>query len=76
MGLIMNLARLNNKTMRTISFYNLNIIKRFCSVTVLWDWYDFGIVFKVYRNSKHANYYISIDIQIAWLDLWLQFIRK
>jgi len=42
----------------------------------LWDWTDFGIMFRVFRNHKHREYYASIDIQIAWLDIWIEIIKN
>lgn len=43
---------------------------------VLWDWFDFGIAFKIYINAKHAEHYISIYIQIAWFNLWIQIFKQ
>ena len=42
----------------------------------MWDWFDFGLMLRIYKNMKHVNYYMSIDIQIAWLNLWIQVAQK
>ena len=43
---------------------------------IMWDWNDFGVMFRVYRNSEYSDYYISIDIQIAWCNLWVKCFKK
>jgi hypothetical protein len=45
-------------------------------IDFLWDWFDFGIMFRVFKNAKYGEHYISIDIQIAWLNLWIQIFKK
>jgi hypothetical protein len=45
-------------------------------VNLLWDWTDFGIMFRVFKNSKHGDYYMSIDIQFAWLNIWIETFKK
>jgi hypothetical protein len=40
--------------------------------TIFWDWLDFGLVLKVYKQNNIGNYHFAIDIQIGWLNLWLQ----
>jgi hypothetical protein len=45
-------------------------------VNLLWDWTDFGIMLKVFKNSKHGDYYMSIDIQFAWLNIWIETFKK
>ena len=44
--------------------------------TFLWDWFDFGVMFRVFKNTKHAEHYVSIDIQSAWLNVWIQIFKK
>lgn len=52
-------------------------MKQFAKVNILWDWYDFGIMFRIYKlTTKTASHYFSIDIQILWLNLWLRFWKK
>lgn len=43
---------------------------------ILWDWFDFGIMFRLYKNTKNAQHYMTIDIQIAWLNLWILTFKK
>ena len=45
-------------------------------VNLMWDWADFGIMLRVFKNSKHGNYHMSIDIQIAWLNIWIGTFKK
>jgi hypothetical protein len=51
-------------------------MKKFIKFHILWDWYDFGIVFKVYKNIVSADYWVSIDIQVMWFNLWIQCFRR
>jgi hypothetical protein len=44
-------------------------------VDLLWDWFDFGLMFRVFKNAIHAKYKVTIDIQIAWLNIWIQIIQ-
>ena len=43
---------------------------------VLWDWLDFGIVLKVNVLAYRADYNFAVDIQFAWLNLWIMFWKK
>lgn len=45
-------------------------------IDFLWDWLDFGIMFRIFKNIKFGEYYMSIDIQIAWLNVWIRLIKK
>lgn len=46
-------------------------------INFLWDWFDFGVGLRIYRNSGSvAKFWMSIDIQIAWLNIWIQLIPK
>lgn len=45
--------------------------------TFLWDWYDIGLAVRILlQNKPWAEYKMSIDIQILWLDIWVQLVRK
>ena len=48
----------------------------FFKPTIFWDWLDFGLVLKVYKQNNIGSYHFAIDIQIAWFNLWLQCWRK
>ena len=43
---------------------------------VFWDWLDFGLVLKIYKQNNIGRYHFAIDIQIAWFNLWLQCWKK
>ena len=43
---------------------------------LIWDWYDFGLMMKISKQNNIGNYYLAIDIQIAWLNLWVQCWKK
>jgi hypothetical protein len=42
----------------------------------LWDWYDFGIMLRIFKNSNVADYYVSIDMQLLWLNIWITIFKK
>lgn len=46
------------------------------NINFLFDWCDFGFVFKIFRNSKFCDYYLSIDLQILWFNLWITLFKK
>jgi hypothetical protein len=46
------------------------------NVNILWDWTDFGIVLKLFKNSSWSDYYGSIDIQVLWLNIWIEVWKK
>lgn len=54
----------------------LRVMHLLCRPVVIWEWDDFGIMLRVFRNSEMMDYYMSIDIQIAWCNLWIQFFKK
>lgn len=43
---------------------------------ILCDWFDFGLMLKIYKTTKNSDYYFAIDIQIAWFNLFLQCWKK
>jgi hypothetical protein len=43
---------------------------------VMWDWYDFGIVLKINKLTTPSEYHLALDIQILWLNIWVQFWTK
>ena len=53
-----------------------NVVLMFFKPTIFWDWLDFGLVLKVYKQNNIGRYYFAIDIQIAWFNLWLQCWKK
>ena len=48
----------------------------FIKPSILWQWTDIAICLRVYKQSDFANYHIGVDIQILWLNLWIQCFRK
>jgi hypothetical protein len=36
---------------------------------ILWDWWDFGLVFKLFKTLDNR---LGIDLQIAWFNLFIQ----
>jgi len=54
----------------------IKISRIFFNLTILFDWYDIGLVIRLYKNIKYSDYYISLDIQIFWLNLWFQLFKK
>ncbi len=53
-----------------------NVVLMFFKPNIFWDWRDFGLVLKVYKQNNIGRYYFAIDIQIAWFNLWLQCWKK
>lgn len=59
---------------KTFSLYNVMLM--FFKPSIFWDWLDFGLVLKVYKQNNIGRYHFAIDIQIAWFNLWLQCWKK
>ena len=51
-------------------------MKKFFKIIILLDFTDFGIMFRIYKNSNLVDYHISIDIQIAFVNIWIQLLKK
>jgi len=64
----------NKHQIRKWKLYNVMLM--FFEPTIFWDWLDFGLVLKVYKQNNIGRYHFVIDIQIAWLNLWLQCWKK
>lgn len=47
-------------------------MKKHVRFSWMWDWTDIGIMFRVYKTTKSANYHFCIDIQVLWPNLWIQ----
>ena len=43
----------------------VSVCERLCKPCIIWGWDDFGIMFRIFRNTGIGDYHISIDIQIA-----------
>ena len=43
-------------------------------INALWDWSDFGIMFRVFKGMKYSNYYGIIEI--GWLNIWIQILKR
>lgn len=43
-----------------------------------WDWEDFGIAFRIYKNAAYSSsrHKLSIDIQIACFCIWIELIKR
>jgi hypothetical protein len=57
-------------------YFILRVMHWLCKPCIIWDWDDFGIMFRIFRNTGMGEYHISIDIQILWCNLWLQCFKK
>lgn len=64
----------NKHQIREWKLYNVMLM--FFEPIIFWDWLDFGLVLKVYKQNNISRYHFAIDIQIAWLNLWLQCWKK
>jgi hypothetical protein len=52
------------------------VMHRFCKHSIFFSWTDFALCFRIYKQSPFADYHIGIDFQIAWVNIWLQFVKK
>jgi len=60
----------------TIDSVSVSFFDKLFKPHLMWDWYDFGIVLKISKQNNIGNYHFAIDIQIAWLNLWVQCWKK
>ena len=49
-----------------------NLIHKIFKINIFWDWWDFGLVLKFNKQNNIGSYYFSLDIQILWLNFWIQ----
>jgi len=52
------------------------VMHRFFKPSILFSWTDFAFCFRIYKQSPFSDYHIGIDFQIAWVNIWLQFVKK
>jgi hypothetical protein len=52
------------------------VMHRFLKPTIFWEWTDIAICFRIYQQTDFADYHIGIDLQILWLNLWVQCFKK
>jgi hypothetical protein len=60
---------------QTNSFIRSHIFPFFI-IDLSWEWDMFGAGIIVFRNSEVVDYKYSLDIQILWLNAYMQFIKK
>ena len=51
-------------------------VAKFFKPHLIWDWYDFGLMLKISKQNNIGKYHFAIDIQIAWLNLWIECWQK
>ena len=63
---------------KQLSIYGVSIsfFAKFFKPHLIWDWYDFGLMLKINKQNNIGNYHFAIDIQIAWLNLWIECWQK
>jgi hypothetical protein len=64
------------KVLKITTFGLTKQLARFFKPYFIWDWYDFGIMLKINKQNNTGNYHFAIDIQIGWLNLWVQCWQK
>ena len=52
------------------------VMHRFFKPAILWEWTDIALCFRVYQQTKFSDYHIGIDIQVLWLNIWVQCFKK
>jgi hypothetical protein len=50
--------------------------KKSVVTNIWWDWTDFGIVLRVFKNASHSDFELSLDVQIGFLEIWTRFWRR
>jgi len=61
--------------MKTEKLMKANAHKLFKFI-VFWEWTDIALCLRIYRQSEFSDYYIGIDFQILWFNLWIQCFKK
>ena len=52
------------------------ILNKVMKIKILWQWTDIALCVKIYKQSDFSDYNVGIDIQILFLNLWIQCFRK
>jgi len=52
------------------------VMHRFFKPAILWEWTDIALCFRVYKQTNFSDYHIGVDIQVLWLNIWVQCFRK
>jgi hypothetical protein len=55
---------------------SISFFAKFFKPHLIWDWYDFGLMLKINKQNNIGKYHFAIDIQIGWLNLWVQCWQK
>ena len=42
----------------------------------IFDWETFGIGIELFKNAEISDYVMSLDIQLLFLNIWIQFVTK
>jgi len=64
------MKNINVKTKKPCTIYGVMLM--FFKPHVLWDWFDFGFMLKVNKQNNIGKYHFAIDIQLLWLNLWIE----
>ena len=64
------MKNINVKTKKPCTIYSVMLM--FFKPHVLWDWFDFGFMLKVNKQNNIGKYHFAIDIQLLWLNLWIE----
>ena len=60
-----------------VLYYKIKkLIKKLIRILFIWDWLDFGIMLRIYKTSELSDYILCIDIQILWLNIWMQCFKR
>lgn len=54
----------------------LAIMHKFFKPVIFWEWTDIALCLRIYQQTKFSNYYIGVDIQVLWLNIWVQCLKK
>lgn len=62
--------------MKKSKTYPFKSNKLWINTTLLWSWTDVAVCLRIYKQSEFTDYYVGIDIQLLWLNIWIQCFKK
>lgn len=68
-------SRLHKKSQQKKWLF-FDVMHRFLKMTILWEWTDIALCFRIYQQAKFSDYLIGVEMQILWLNIYLQCFQK
>ena len=54
----------------------INILRNYVNPCIFWEWTDMAFCFRIYKLTNLSEYHVGVDIQIIWLNIWIQCLKK